>query len=371
MDNFIRLTIIVFSICLFSCQKSINKNTTTENIEVDIKQAQNEALFTEYGYIKLETSEKSLLPSSLNKIISHKDTIIIHSIENNNLSLFKRNGEFIKRFSIGNGPNEIVYPVDITFDKSNNTIWILDSYRFVKEFTLEGVQKKEMRVEDPYMRIGKLNNTILLFDANLGRKNDYYFEFVNDQNSIKYIRKKDSYKEIVYIPNSTFNIISDSTVSFYHQFEDIIYSWNLDSQIVKPIYQINFKDQSSIASADLEKTLKPREYQKMYDNREYIFGIKNLYILNDNLFFTIETDKLYYCTYNSNTKDINISTKLIEGLPNPRNIIGLDGNNLLYTLTPEEVITYSKNNKVSYKISELMNDIKEDDNPIIIKCKLS
>lgn len=371
MDSFTRLIIIIFSVCLFSCQKNINKNATTENIEVDIKQAQEKTLFTEYGYIKLETSEKSLLPSSLNKMISHKDTIIIHSIENNNLSLFKGNGEFIKRFSIGNGPNEIVYPVDITFDNTNNTIWILDSYRFMKEFSLEGIQKKEIRVEDPYMRIGKLNNTILLFDANLGRKNNYYFEFVNDQNSTKYIRKKDSYKEIVYIPNSTFNIINDSTVYFYHQFEDIIYSWNLGSQTANPIYQFSFKNQSSIASIDLENILKSREYQKLYDNKEYIFGIKNLYILNEKLFFTIETDKLYYCLYNKNTKKINICTKLIEGLPNPRNIIGFDGNNLLYTLTPEELITYSRSNNISEKISVLMNDMKEDDNPIIIKCKLS
>lgn len=371
MDSFTRLIIIIFSVCLFSCQKNINKNATTENIEVDIKQAQEKTLFTEYGYIKLETSEKSLLPSSLNKMISHKDTIIIHSIENNNLSLFKGNGEFIKRFSIGNGPNEIVYPVDITFDNTNNTIWILDSYRFMKEFSLEGIQKKEIRVEDPYMRIGKLNNTILLFDANLGRKNNYYFEFVNDQNSTKYIRKKDSYKEIVYIPNSTFNIINDSTVYFYHQFEDIIYSWNLGNQTANPIYQFSFKNQSSIASIDLENILKSREYQKLYDNKEYIFGIKNLYILNEKLFFTIETDKLYYCLYNKNTKKMNICTKLIEGLPNPRNIIGFDGNNLLYTLTPEELITYSRSNNISEKISVLMNDMKEDDNPIIIKCKLS
>lgn len=89
MDYFIRLTIIIFSVCLFSFQKNINKNATTENIEVDIKQAQEKTLFTEYGYIKLETSEKSLLPSSLNKMISHKDTIIIHSIEDDNPVVIK------------------------------------------------------------------------------------------------------------------------------------------------------------------------------------------------------------------------------------------------------------------------------------------
>lgn len=371
MDYFIRLTIIIFSIFLFSCQKNVNKNANTENIEVDIKQAHEKTLFTKYDYIKLETSDNCLLPSSINKIISHKDTIIIHSIENNNLSLFNGNGEFIKRFSIGNGPNEIIYPVDMTFDNTNNTIWILDSYRFMKEFSLDGIQKKEIRVEDPYMRIGKLNNTILLFDANLGKKNNYYFEFINDQNSTKYIKKKDNFKEIVYIPNSTFNIINDTTVYFYHQFEDIIYSWNLDAQTANPIYHFDFKNQNSIASIELKNALSSREYQKSYDNKEYIFGIKNLYSLNEYLFFTIETDKLYYCLYNNNNKKINICTDLIEGLPNPRNIIGFDGNNILYTLTAEELITYSKKNKISPKISVVMNDLKEDDNPIIFKCKFS
>ena len=371
MNYLIRSAITILSICFFSCQENTNKNIISENIEIDIKQAQEKTLFTEYEYVKLETADNCLLPPSINKIIYYKDTIIIHSIENNNLSLFKENGKFIKRFSIGNGPNEIIYPVDIAFDNSSKNIWILDSYRFMKEFSLDGIQKKEIRVEDPYMKIGKLNNTLLLFDANLGKKNDYYFEFINNKNTTKHIKKKDYYKEIVYIPNSTFNIINDSTVYFYHQFEDIIYSWKLGNQTVTPIYQFDFKGQNSIASIEFEKSLKPREYQKLYDNKEYIFGIKNLYTTNENLFFTIETDKLYYCLYNKNNKKINIRTTLIEGLPNPRNIIGFDGNNLLYILTTEELFTYSKNNKTTEKISKLIKDTKEDDNPIIIKCKIS
>lgn len=58
---------ILFSFCLLSCQGTIH-NDVPENIEVDVAKSQDEALFSQYEYIPLETSDNCLLPDMLHKI---------------------------------------------------------------------------------------------------------------------------------------------------------------------------------------------------------------------------------------------------------------------------------------------------------------
>lgn len=361
---------ILFSFCLLSCQRTIH-NDVPENIEIDVAKSQDEALFSQYEYIPLETSDNCLLPAMLHKIVSCHDTLVIHSIIQNTLLSFKSDGSFIRRFPIGNGPDELIYPVDIALDPKNNTLQILDSYRFIKEFSLDGVRISEIKVEDPYMRVGKLKNEVLLFDANLGKKNDYYFEFTDGLSNLKLINKKKYFNDIVYIPYSTFSTVDDNTVFFYHQFENVVYSWTPKDTIVTPVYQLTFPHEKSIADLSLESPLQARDYQKLYDAKEYIFGIKSLYVTNNLLFFVIETDQLYYCLYNRDTKKIRICNQLLEGLPNPDGIIGIEGDYLLYALTPEQIISYSQENPLSEEISSQIKVMKEDDNPVIIKCKMN
>lgn len=361
---------ILFSFCLLSCQRTIH-NDVPENIEIDVAKSQDEALFSQYEYIPLETSDNCLLPAMLHKIVSCHDTLVIHSIIQNTLLSFKNDGSFIRRFPIGNGPDELIYPVDIALDPKNNTLQILDSYRFIKEFSLDGVRISEIKVEDPYMRVGKLKNEVLLFDANLGKKNDYYFEFTDGLSNLKLINKKKYFNDIVYIPYSTFSTVDDNTVFFYHQFENVVYSWTPKDTIATPVYQLTFPHKKSIADLSLESPLQARDYQKLYDAKEYIFGIKSLYVTNNLLFFVIETDQLYYCLYNRDTKKIRICNQLLEGLPNPDGIIGIEGDYLLYALTPEQIISYSQENPLSEEISSQIKVMKEDDNPVIIKCKMN
>lgn len=361
---------ILFSFCLLSCQRTIH-NDVPENIEIDVAKSQDEALFSQYEYIPLETSDNCLLPAMLHKIVSCHDTLVIHSIIQNTLLSFKSDGSFIRRFPIGNGPDELIYPVDIALDPKNNTLQILDSYRFIKEFSLDGVRISEIKVEDPYMRVGKLKNEVLLFDANLGKKNDYYFEFTDGLSNLKLINKKKYFNDIVYIPYSTFSTVDDNTVFFYHQFENVVYSWTPKDTIATPVYQLTFPHEKSIADLSLESPLQARDYQKLYDAKEYIFGIKSLYVTNNLLFFVIETDQLYYCLYNRDTKKIRICNQLLEGLPNPDGIIGIEGDYLLYALTPEQIISYSQENPLSEEISSQIKVMKEDDNPVIIKCKMN
>lgn len=368
MNTRITKFIIPFIIICFSCNNNNISISDIETIKIDLTKSDEYALFSKYDFLNLETSNECFLPS-INKIIWQNDTIIIHSIEGNSIFLFSSDGSFITKYSIGSGPNELLYPIDITFDKKNNSLWILDSYRIIKEFALNGIQKKEIKVEDPYMRIGKIGDDLLLFDANLGRNNEYSFEFLRNGVSQKHVRKNELFKEIVYLPNSTFNNINDSTVYFYHQFEDIIYEWNIYKSAINPVYDLHFNPDRSITSYKEHGNLKANEYQKLYDNKENIFGIKNLYILEDYMFFTVEYKELFYCLYNKATKEIKICNKLISGLPSTRNIYGCTDSSILFIITPEELSEFLENNKneATEKNLELASHSKFDDNPIIIK----
>ncbi len=356
---------------LLSCSQK-EQESPTKVISVDLSIVGDEGLFDEFNYIPLETSDDCLLSPHINRIVKSKEAYVIHSIVNNCIISFTEDGQFLKRMTIGNGPNDLLYPVDMTYDATTDHIWVLDSYRFIKEFTIDGIRKETKQVEDAYVRIGKLNEHILLYDANFGRRNDYYFAFLSGDSIQKFVNKKPDFIEIAYLPNSTFNIINDTTVYFYHQFEDILYSWTANSHTVTPKYFFDFNGEISIASVDFGKTLKIREeYQKMYDDKKYIFGVKNLYISEQMMLFTVETDELYFCLYDMQAGKMKISKQLIDGLPNPRNIIGFDNGSILYTINPNEILDYKEEFTVSDKIATHLNIMQEDDNPIIIVCKIN
>ncbi len=374
MKAFFRFIIIILCIFNISCKQEKSEKINTNVITIDLKDKnKKEYLFYDFDYIKLETTEECLI-SSINKIINCNDTIIIHSIKSNNIFEFSNTGTFIKKYSIGNGPNDIIYPVDIAYNKDNNTLWILDNYRILKEFNRDGKLKSQTQVKDPYMRIATLDSNLFLFDANIGKANDFLFNFINKNKSHKHIKKNEVFREIAYLPNSTFNIINDSIIYFHHQFEDLIYCYHTIDEKVDTLYNIEYKSYQSISSIKEKVSISPLDYQKKYDNKDYIFGLRNLYCNEDKLFFTSEKDKINYCVFKNDNKELIMSENLIKGLPNPRNIYGFDGRYIYYIVNVEDLKIHVnelnlllKQEQIPSKIKDLISNIKEDDNPIIIK----
>lgn len=344
-------------------------------IEVYMDKASEIPLFKDFEYVRLETKEEGLI-HYIEKIMIEDESIIIHSVLDGLIAVFNSDGEFQFRFPVGNGPGELIYPTDIDIDRSTGNLLVLDRYVTLKEYTLGGKYLGNVvSTEHGYIKIKKTNNSILFFDSNISRNNDYSFYFVQGENSYEYVKKDDRFRELLYLPTSAFSEINDSIVYFNHQFEDLIYSWNSHTHSLDVAYEIVFKDRESIASWKGDYVLKNgrnEEYQIAYENKKYIFGIKNFYTLDHFIFFCAEDQSMKYCLYNMKSKKLAISTKIIDGFPEIRKFFRGPGNSLLFTLSADEIKEFCENSPVENKnerLMELSGRISFDDNPVLFVVK--
>jgi hypothetical protein len=363
------------------CTSEKSIDTQCDQIKIDMLSITEKPLFLDFDYIRLETQEDCLI-SYIDKILVVNRYLIIHSVRDRAVVLFDREGKYVRKFTNGQGPDDLIYPVDISYDEKNDRLWILDYYSTFREFTMEGKCINTIKNENAYMRLQPYNGSLLLFTANMTQKSPYLFEFIKNKQSVFFVEKDERFNNAVYIPTTSFCPVNDSIVFFYHQFEDRIYSWNEQTMKADIAYEVIYQNGRSIANWKGEGELgtggRNSEYQKLIDNREYIFGISNLYCLSDVLFFTVKDNTRKYCLYEMKNRTLQLYQDLISGLPDLE-IIELftgENNTILFALSPDAIQNYIDNmpdnmsiNKNFVKLKKMSEELNEDDNPVIIISK--
>ena len=133
-----------------------------------------------YHFIPLETKEESLL-SKIFCIKRYNNYLYIHSLFNKSVMIFSDSGKFIKKIPIGRGPGEIMDPLYITIDEQNKQLEILDFFRQIKKYTLEGdyIASQPCCTSSEFEKLG----------------NNYLFHSFTAQNSKNYFTGKSTNKE--------------------------------------------------------------------------------------------------------------------------------------------------------------------------------
>ena len=75
-------------------------------------------------------------------------------------------------------------------------------------------------------------------------------------------------------------------------------------------------------------------------------------------------DKLWYIIYDMNKKTTVTTNRLCQGMPNSSRCVGRDKDFIVYSYRPEEF--YDKKDELGDKATTLLNEVKEDDNPILV-----
>lgn len=154
--------LILLFVLFFSCQEKKQESVSTENVssfrEIDLGSNLKDSgekmllsdLVEDVEYIKLETTDASLLASIVDMKM-HNDHLFIHTlgVDNNSalIKVFERNGKFVRSVGkIGNGPGEFRLARDYDIHDSLlfvNTNWThkimiynWQTNRFVKDFPL-------------------------------------------------------------------------------------------------------------------------------------------------------------------------------------------------------------------------------------------
>ncbi len=103
-------------------------------------------------YIPLETRDDVLIEGSKSIVYCSKDTIIVHNKVKGDLLFFNGKGEFVSKFNHkGQGREEYIYGLKTVFDKQQKELFISDKYGNNKErllvYDTKGVYKRTLFTE--------------------------------------------------------------------------------------------------------------------------------------------------------------------------------------------------------------------------------
>lgn len=123
------LAFIILTYALYGCTDIKQKDNCSGGTTIDFKNPQSirsSDIIAEHTYIKLETSDSSLL-GSVNQIEILNDRIyILDKNKTNSIFIFSTQGEFIKKLEAnGNGPGEFITPQSFKIDPKGY-IYVLD-----------------------------------------------------------------------------------------------------------------------------------------------------------------------------------------------------------------------------------------------------
>ena len=160
---------LLFLLILFiSCNQQKSGNVF-ETIEIDLDDKElicsESAAFDSCSIVQLEVTENSLL-GDIAKVVCIKDRIYILSMMDPTLFIFDKSGKFISKLNTGKGPGEIIFVSDIVVH--NDTLLILDNYRVIKSYDLDGNYIEEkMKLDSPYFSMYLMRQTVITLIGNL------------------------------------------------------------------------------------------------------------------------------------------------------------------------------------------------------------
>ena len=330
-------THILFSLLLFlgSCinQKEVgNLEGTILSINTDDKSIITDSpALTNIRFVKLETKDECLL-EDVNKVIPFEDKLyILSSPGNGNVYIFDNKGKFIRKLNKGEGPENIIYPTDISLNANKRSLFVLDFYRNIKEYDLEGNFLRKISMQEPFFALEAIGNDFLLFDSGSRSKADYY-------------------------------------VLVSCLFSDTIFLATSTEKELFPYIILDFQDKGANTPQRLNEISNVGEYLKKAKQQKYIPGPSDLSIINDNLFFTLNGEKFYFARYDTKKDKITLHTKLMEGLPNIYKSTGRTGKEVIYAMDMPWLIEYLNENQEikSDVINQLRTECKdENDNPVL------
>ncbi len=131
-SSFVLLNVLLTAgMFVASCKSDVFYNSDVETIEVDfrdLKSVSCDEIIDSIRFVKLETTEKSLIGNIDNIFFVDSTIVVFDEFVTNSANLFDLNGKFKKRLSNkGNGPKEYLKISDLFIDK--NRIGIKDNLK--------------------------------------------------------------------------------------------------------------------------------------------------------------------------------------------------------------------------------------------------
>ena len=347
------------------CKKHPQQTVNMKTLSIDFNDPaifSDKPALTKVRYLKLETSDECLIEDIYKAVVHDSLIYILTTPGKGNLFIFNNQGRFISKFSKGEGPEEIIYPTDIAINDQKQSLMVLDTYRTIKEFSLNGKFLRKTTFEKSYFSFESVGDEILLFDPNSQAKSDYY---VHALSADKDFLKKPFKGTFFALPNF-FTKISPEKVLVSHMFSDTIYEFGKSNQI-QPYLYLDFHGKNANTNSVFNEVHGLGEYSKMAIERDLISGPSNFSVLNKNkLFFTLKGKKNLFAT--STGDKVTLHKQLFQDLPNIYGSSGRTDKEFIFAMDMPWLIEHFKENNPKSETIQQLKQIctNEDDNPVLI-----
>ena len=386
MKIYTYILFITFCSCTANVKKEISQNEKILQINL-VPQKDKELSISEiFEFTKLiflETNKEVLL-SDISKISIDDNSIFILNSYDKLVYSYDFNGGFKNRIGVkGNGPGELLYPGCFALNKSKKEVWMTNNFReiFKYDYNSNFISKEDCELFVDDLEISE-KGQIYFFTS----KKTNYEKGSNQTMSWELWIKSDlaSVDAKVYFPYSyelypnggtffsertPFSALSNS-FTFHYIYSDTIYSILEDG--VEGKYVIDFAEKKidedfSLFSAD-------QIFEYIQKNESKACFVNNV----------IETPGFLYFSYLMGMKRYHVfhnkaTSNTMEGIL-PSNIYGANitfltsvGDELIGYINPYEIDHMGFNDNIwgiSNEDITKLKSVSEDDNPILIKCKI-
>lgn len=361
--------ILLFAVLFLQCKTNTNTVdgiiTLSFNMEDSYPSvAESEYEFL-YHFIPLETKEECLLGKIFN-IKKFNNYLYIHSIFNKSVMIFSTDGKFIKKIPTGRGPGEIMDPLYMVVDEKNNQLEILDYFRHIKIFSLEGEYIKSQEC-DASLEFEKIDDHYL-FHIFTAKNQKYCFKTQNTQNEIQYFLDFQKTNKAPFMFYSHL-FKTDSTIYFHTDFNHTVYRISGNDLTPKPYAIISHQ-----CTADKIKPLSESEInsycmsQNLYINMLNFNALHEGHTLYAEMITENDVEAFLYNVDNHKIYRVNNGINgCISGSSENYQYKSITPGSIEYHLQDESVI---KNKPLYEKLTQLASTIQEEDNPVIVEIEI-
>lgn len=363
---------VLFALCLFMSACGFHKGDSSAVKTIDASLGnikENQSVFTDYSFIRLETTDCCLLENVV-KADLQSDAVYLLSSYGGTVYKYTRDGRYVWQLNRGNGPGELVFATDFFVDYQGRSIYVLDNYRELKVYSLEGKYIRTEHLPVLSFLFTRKSDSLLCFDSNLGRKSDFHLFMLQDGEVVmEGLRKRDGSRNVGYMPGNVFAFGQNDVVYIQHMLSDTIYSCSLRDRQVRPAYFID-TDGYSVNSHDIDFP-DSRSFYQICKESNYVPGLASFSLWNHQLYLTMSHEGLpLYVVYNQDTGDSGVFTSLCTGFPNSFHCVGRSEEGIVYCYLMEELLEYAGQHiSVNEDLKRLMETAGEDDNPVLVVFK--
>lgn len=310
------------------------------------------------------------------KIIKYKDLFYLYSLSDFAVSIFDKDGKFIKRID-EKGTGAVETPCDIFIDKNKDQLWILESHHFIHKHSLEGgfIAKEEL----PFYAVKMTcydNNCFFFYDGGFDRKTPFFVRQTSaDLKTVKtFVEKKN--KQYRSIPISLFaNDEENKEIYSLLPNVDTVYISNKTYSFM-PLFHLNFDNNLLTFDMFPNNGFSDKEMAEIIKTKKKVHAITGFSYIRGLIFMQLHGKDDSFRMIDVNTKSVYKFNALIDRLdiyPGVTTIQGCTDTSLLVSIPAKEFSEkyMEKNNLTHYKsIEKTLNAPEKIKNRVLIEIKI-